>query len=123
MIAGFEITVDTVKECLKNGEPLFFINLLHHAHKDMSLMEVRGALRLPDDKVEQHLDEIPHDRTIVVYSTCQGDEPSMRAARLLQQHGWNDIHPLIGGFTAYLEAGLPVEKVGTNIPATKIMML
>jgi len=28
---------------------------------------------------------------------------------MLEDHGFDDVHPLIGGFDAWQEAGLPVE--------------
>jgi rhodanese-related sulfurtransferase len=31
-------------------------------------------------------------------------------ALALGEHGFDDVHPLIGGFEAWREAGLPVEK-------------
>lgn len=84
---------------------------------------MRGALRVPDDEVERHIDEIPHDRVLVVYSSSPGDEPSEWAVELLRQRGWNNAYVLIGGFGAYLEAGLPVEEFGVGSETRKIMFL
>jgi hypothetical protein len=39
------------------------------------------------------------------------------------KEGWSDVHPLVGGFSAYLNEGLPVENVSKAIPATRIMYL
>ncbi|RPI99120.1 MAG: sulfurtransferase [Deltaproteobacteria bacterium] len=123
MIEGFEVTVDTVKKHMKDGDSLFFVNLRHHRDWDTAIYKARGALCMPDDEVEQHLDEILHERTIVIYSICPGDESSIRAAQLLQQHGFKDVHPLIGGFNAYLQAGLPVEEIDERGLARKMMWL
>jgi rhodanese-related sulfurtransferase len=123
MLQGFEVTADSVKTQMKGGERLFFVNLRHHSDGDMSLMKARGALRVDDDELERHVDEIPRDRSVVVYSTCPGDETSIRAARLLKERGLDDVHPLVGGFNAYLQAGLPVEELGRGMPATRIMLL
>ena len=120
---GFEITAYEVKSRLKSGEKLFFVNVRHHQDWDLAVMKVRGALRVPDDKLEQHLAEIPRDRTIIVYSTCPGDEPSVKVARLLQQQGWSDVHFLAGGFKKYCEEGLPVEEIGAGSAVKKIMLL
>jgi len=123
MMEGFEVTADTVKEQLKSGEPLFFVNLRHHQDWDTAIFKARGALRVPDDEVERHLVEIPRDRAVVIYSVCQGDEPSIRAAQLLQQQGFNDVHPLVGGLNAYLQAGLPVEEIDDRGKKKKMMWL
>lgn len=123
MLQGFDVTVDAVKECIHHGDPLLFVEVRHHHTHDWNLFKARGAVRLENDVLEQHLAEIPHDRPIVVFSDCPGDETSARAAEVLLNHGWNDVHKLVGGFDAYLEAGLPVEPVSRAIPATRIMML
>jgi rhodanese-related sulfurtransferase len=31
-------------------------------------------------------------------------------ALVLEEHGFDDVHPLIGGFDAWQQAGLPVEQ-------------
>ncbi|GLI38813.1 sulfurtransferase [Geobacter hydrogenophilus] len=116
----FGITAGEVKSRIKSGEKLFFVNLRHHQDWDLAVMKVKGALRVPDDGLDQHLAEIPRDRPIIVYSTCPGDEPSLRAVRFLQQQGWNDAHFLIGGFNKYCEAGLPVEEVGVGNTSKKL---
>lgn len=117
---GFEVTIDELKARMKSGNPLFFVNVRHHQDWDLAVMKVRGALRVPDNEVEKHFDEIPRDRTIIVYSTCPGDEGSICVARMLQQHGWSDVHPLVGGFKAYLQAGLPVEEVGEGSKSLRL---
>jgi rhodanese-related sulfurtransferase len=123
MLEGYDVTAETVKEHMHHGDPLLFVELRHRHEHDWSLFKARGALRFENNSLEQHLAEIPHDRPIVVFSDCPGDENSAQAAQLLKKHGWNDVHKLIGGFDAYLEAGLPVEPVSKAVPATRIMLL
>lgn len=123
MLEGFDVTAEVVKDHMQQGDPLQFVELRHHHEHDWSLFKARGALRFENDALERHLAEIPHNRTIVVFSDCPGDEMSARAAQVLQKHGWDDVHKLHGGFDAYLEAGLPVEPVTRSVPATRIMLL
>lgn len=123
MMKGFDVTADAVKECMHHGDALLLVELRHHHKHDWSLFKARGALRIEYDTLEQHLAEIPHDRPIVVFSDCPGEEKSELAAKTLMKRGWNDVHKLVGGFDAYLEAGLPVEPVSKATPATRIMWL
>ena len=123
MLEGFDVTAEAVKEYIYHGDPLQFVELRHHHVHDWSLFKARGALRVENDALEQHLAEIPHNRPIVVFSDCPGEESSAQAAQMLLKHGWNDVHKLIGGFDAYLEAGLPVEPVTKEVSATRIMLL
>ena len=122
MLQGFEVTAEVVKMHIHDTVPPVFVNVRHRQEWDSGLFKARGAVRIPYDEVERHLDEIPHGRTVVVYSTCPGDEAN-RAAQMLRQYGWDDVHPLLGGFNAYLRAGLPVEGIEKKVPATKIMLL
>jgi rhodanese-related sulfurtransferase len=123
MLEGFDVTAEAVKEYMHHGDPLQFVELRHHHEHDWSLFKARGALRVENDALDRHLEEIPHDRPIVVLSECPGDENSARAAQMLQKLGWNDVHKLVRGFDAYLEAGLPVEPVTKAVSATRIMLL
>ncbi|OGR26586.1 MAG: hypothetical protein A2X83_08655 [Desulfuromonadales bacterium GWD2_54_10] len=123
MLKEFAVTAEAVKEHLHHGDPLQFVELRHPHKHEWSLFKAHGALRLEKDELEQHLADIPHDRPIVVFSDCPGEEASNQAAQMFQKHGWNDVHKLVGGFNAYLEAGLPVDPVTQAIPATRIMLL
>ncbi|MHB8056457.1 MAG: rhodanese-like domain-containing protein [Desulfuromonadaceae bacterium] len=123
MLNGFVVTAEAVKECLHHGDPLQIIEVRHNHKHEWGLFKARGSLRLAIDTVEQHLEEIPHDRPIVVMSDCPGEENSDRVAQVLLKHGWNDVHILSRGLDAYLEASLPVEPVSKSVPATRIMLL
>jgi rhodanese-related sulfurtransferase len=111
-MSALEITVDAVKEQMKRGEALFFLEVRPGGDKDLAVMKVRGARRLADDDVQHHLDEIPRERKVVLYSIAANDEPAVRAARLLLKQGFTNVQVLTGGFQAYLTAGLPVEEIG-----------
>lgn len=123
MLEGFTVTAEAVKEHLHHRDPVLFVELRHHHQHDWSLYKARGALRIEKESLEQHLADIPHDRPIVVFSECPGEEASTQTMQLLQKHGWSDVHKLVGGFNAYLEAGLPVEPATKSISASKIMLL
>ncbi|GAB7025564.1 rhodanese-like domain-containing protein [Geotalea toluenoxydans] len=119
----FEITADDLKSRMKSGKPVFLVNLRHHGDWDVGLIKARGALRVADDELEQHLGEIPHDQEIVICYLGPGDRPSVEVAQMLQRKGWRDVHPLKGGFSAYLDAGLPVEDLKGRSVAKKRMLL
>lgn len=123
MIEEFAVTGDTVKQHMKRGEQLFFIHLRHHTDWDTALLQADPSIRIGDDEVEQHLDEIPEDRTVIVYSGCPGDHPSIEAAKTLQRHGRKDVHPLLGGFGSYLREGLPVRQINPERSMMRKLML
>lgn len=123
MLEGYNVTASAVKEYMHHGDPVQFVELRHHHEHEWSLFKARGSLRVEYDALEQHVEEIPHNQAIVVFSDCPGEETSSRAVKVLLNYGWKDVHALVGGFDAYLDAGLPVEPVSRAVPATKIMFL
>jgi len=69
---------------------------------------VPGALSIPQADLALHLDEIPHDRDVLV--VCEGGTRSLRAAKFLRQTGFARITNLVGGTSAWRRAGLPIER-------------
>jgi rhodanese-related sulfurtransferase len=64
-----------------------------------------GALRVPADELEVHLDEIPRDRTVITYCTRPNEGSSASVALSLMEKGWKNVHPLYGGGDAWRQAG------------------
>ncbi len=111
MQSDVAVTTDWVRERMKSGDELFFIELRHAGDVDLTLKKVRGALRVNSDDAGRHIAEIPTGRTVVVCSSAPDDNPAFELARELLGKGFR-AHVLSGGLKAYLIAGLPVEEVG-----------
>ena len=60
------ISVDDVAE---RGEDVFFVDTRNPQAWAEAETRLPGAIRVPADQVEQHLADIPRDRTIVTYCT------------------------------------------------------
>jgi rhodanese-related sulfurtransferase len=103
------VTVDAAKARLVQGEPLLFLDVRNPKAWETANVKLPGALRLPVGAVEQHVPELPRDRTIIPYCTCPHEASSARAAQILSHHGFTEVHPLAGGFDAWQRAGYPVE--------------
>jgi len=69
---------------------------------------VPGAVSIPQADLALHLDDIPRDRDILV--VCEGGIRSLRAAKFLRQTGYARISNLVGGTSAWRQAGLPTER-------------
>ncbi len=69
-----------------------------------------GAIHLGKGIIERDIEgKVPdHDATLVLY--CGGGYRSALAADALQQMGYTRVISLDGGWRAWNEAGLPVEK-------------
>ena len=64
-----KITVEDVRARLDRGEDIFFVDTRNPKAWGEAKTKLPGAIRVPADQVEQHLADIPRDRTIVVYCT------------------------------------------------------
>ena len=63
------ITVDEVGERLNRGEEFTFVDTRNPQAWAESDQKLPGAIRVPADELEQHIDEIPHDRAVITYCT------------------------------------------------------
>ena len=63
------ITVDEVGERMNRGEPFAFVDTRNPQAWGQSDRKLPNAIRVPADEIGQHLDEIPHDRTVITYCT------------------------------------------------------
>ena len=67
---------------------------------------VEDALHIPLPQLERRIHEVPTDREIAVM--CKAGYRSSTAASLMARHGISSVQDMIGGFDAWVEAGLPV---------------
>jgi rhodanese-related sulfurtransferase len=63
------VTVDEVKERMDRGEQFIFIDTRNPKAWAESDVKLPGAIRVPADEVDQHLDQIPHGHTVITYCT------------------------------------------------------
>jgi rhodanese-related sulfurtransferase len=63
------ITVDEIKQRLDRGEQFAFVDTRNPQAWGQSDKKLPGAIRVPADELEQHLNEIPKDRSVITYCT------------------------------------------------------
>ena len=63
------VTVDELKERMDRGEQFAFVDTRNSTAWGQANKKLPGAIRVPADEVEKHLDEIPTDRTVITYCT------------------------------------------------------
>lgn len=63
------ITVDEIQTRLDRGEQFAFVDTRNPQAWGAAETKLPQAIRVPADEVEQHLSEIPRDRTVITYCT------------------------------------------------------
>ena len=63
------ITVDELKERIGREEEFAFVDTRNEKAWAEAETKLPGAIRVPADEVGEHLDQIPKDRTVIIYCT------------------------------------------------------
>ena len=63
------VTTDEVKERMDRGEQFTFVDTRNPQAWGEAETKLPGAVRVPADELEQHLDEIPRGRAVITYCT------------------------------------------------------
>jgi rhodanese-related sulfurtransferase len=66
-------------------------------------------LNIPFDDIPAHLDQLPVDKDARIVLYCKTNGMSLIAIEELSALGYTNLFNIDGGFTAWQEAGLPLE--------------
>ena len=67
-----------------------------------------GAISIPLSELQGRLGELDPANPHLVY--CHGDGPAIAGAELLVANGFSPVYRLLGNYSGWVAAGLPVEK-------------
>lgn len=99
------IGLDEARRKIERGEA-FVLDVREPAEYEAG--HVPGALSIPQADLATRLSEVPRDRDVLV--VCASGMRSMRATQFLRGLGYDRVLNLLGGTTAWREAGLPIER-------------
>ena len=71
---------------------------------------ILGAKSVPLADLARRSGDLGKHKSKAVIVSCQTGDRSAAAAATLRQNGFSRVHPLNGGFAAWQQAGLPVQK-------------
>jgi len=104
------ITATELKQKIDDGESLLIVDLRHRLDFESDPRLLPGAMRLSMDDLDARHHELPRDRDIILYCTCPNEATSASVAVKLHRRGITRVRPLAGGFTAWADAGFPLEN-------------
>ena len=106
---GPMLSVEELKQRLDNEEELLVLDVRSAEEFVGELRHIAGASNIPLGELAQKLAELTGYRQIPIMTLCRTDKRSAKAARLLVQKGFADVHVIEGGMTDWNEKGYPVE--------------
>jgi membrane protein DedA with SNARE-associated domain/rhodanese-related sulfurtransferase len=71
---------------------------------------IPGAITVDVKNLRVDLLAVEPDREVIVYCACPNEYTAAKLAKILMQHGFKQVRPLLGGIDAWIAAGHPVEK-------------
>ncbi len=93
---------------LQAGEPTLVLDT-----RDREAFEaghIPGALRVAEDRVEDHITRSRPPRSTTVVTVCYSGNQSLLAARAARSAGHPEVYSLRGGMERWNELGLAVQK-------------
>lgn len=99
-------SVRQLKELMEK-EKLFILDV-RDIRNWRAVGHIRGARQIYIGELPQHLDEIPKNEPIVVY--CDSGFKGSLAASILALHQYHSVTNVLGGMTAWKNAGYRIEK-------------
>jgi rhodanese-related sulfurtransferase len=104
------ITPAELKQMLDDGERPFIVDLRHPLDYLPDPRMVPTAIRMAPEEVSARVNELPHDRDIILYCTCPSDASSAATALKLRKLGIERVRPLTGGFEAWRDLQYPLAE-------------
>jgi membrane protein DedA with SNARE-associated domain/rhodanese-related sulfurtransferase len=105
------ISVDELYRLMDAGITPLVVDVRSPTARVIEPRHIPGALYLPLQGFETHIAELPRDREIILYCSCPNEASAAQVAKLLMNHGFVRVRPLLGGLEAWIAAGLPVESL------------
>jgi rhodanese-related sulfurtransferase len=103
-----QTTVAEIAARLKNGDRFHFVDV--REDDEWRAGHAKGAIHLGKGVIERDVEGVIPDQSAEIVLYCGGGFRSAIAAESLMQMGYTRVLSMDGGFSGWVEAGLPVEK-------------
>jgi rhodanese-related sulfurtransferase len=103
-----EIDIEGLKRLKQSGERFRLIDVREES--EWAAGHAAGAEHISKGVIERDIETKVPDKNEKLVLYCGGGFRSALAADALQRMGYTNVYSLDGGWRAYVESGLPVEK-------------
>lgn len=104
--AHTDITVEDAKQMIDTDRNVILLDV--RTQSEYNSAHISGAVLIPVSKLEERIGELRKGRKIIVY--CRSGHRSLKASKILTEHGFPNVYNMLGGIKAWTGAEYPVEK-------------
>ena len=104
------VTIPELKQRLDKGEPIVVLDVRTTSEFTGDLGHIAGAINIPLDELPTRLDQLAHHEEHTIVLVCRTDRRSVKAAQLLSQQGFANVHVARMGMTDWNSHGYPVQR-------------
>jgi glyoxylase-like metal-dependent hydrolase (beta-lactamase superfamily II)/rhodanese-related sulfurtransferase len=101
------VTAPALDELQSSDEPPVVLDVRSEQERESKGI-IAGSLSIPLNELPERIDEVPADRRVAVH--CEGGYRSSIACSVLQQHGYDNLLDVVGGFKAWEASKLRVAR-------------
>lgn len=103
------LNVNELKQRLDNGEDVLVLDVRTGEDFIGEQKHIPEATNIPLEVLTQRIEELGDYQERPIAIVCRTDRRSAKAAQLLSQKGFADVHVVKGGMTDWNKSGFPVE--------------
>jgi len=107
---GDMLSITKLKQRIDAGEDILLLDVRTAEDYDGEQGHIAGSTLVPLEQLEQRIDEISDYYEKTVVTMCRTDRKSSKAAQILAEKGFADVHVAKMGMTDWIKNEYPVEK-------------
>jgi membrane protein DedA with SNARE-associated domain/rhodanese-related sulfurtransferase len=104
------VTVDELHELMKVDRVGKVIDVRSPMSQSLT-GRIPGAITVDPKNIRVDLLAVEPESEVIIYCACPNEYTAAKLAKVLLQHGFKRVRPLLGGIDAWIEAGHQVEAV------------
>jgi len=108
---GAMLNVTNLKQRIDEGEDILLLDVRTVEDYDGEQGHIASSTLLPLEQLEKRIDEINNYYEKTVVCICRTDRKSAKAAQILAEKGFADVHVVKMGMTDWIKNNYPVEKL------------